>query len=161
MNRKHVVVHGATCKCQFSVEPKTDILEVRSQSKHFANDKDADKKLIANTKDIGKTLKANTFGKCKKQPSGNDYLPCQAVITEWQNFYKKVTLSNQGKILIETSTASCAIGGKGSISILKHGQKAEISIQNVMRAKPVISNILNPLVNMKEFQNDLIDDDIL
>ncbi|ELY2018670.1 DUF4280 domain-containing protein, partial [Flavobacterium psychrophilum] len=50
MAEKHIVVHGATVKCKFSVEPKTDKLEVKSQSKHYANDKDASKKLIATDK---------------------------------------------------------------------------------------------------------------
>jgi hypothetical protein len=34
---------------------------------------------------------------------GSSYKPCQAVITEWKGFYDKVTLSNQGKILLEDS----------------------------------------------------------
>ena len=68
MAKKHLVVQGATIKCIFSVEPKTDILKVKSQNKHFANDKDAESKLIASTKEIGQTLEKNTFGKCKNNP---------------------------------------------------------------------------------------------
>ncbi|SHH00532.1 hypothetical protein SAMN05444388_105355, partial [Flavobacterium johnsoniae] len=61
--KKHVVVDGALCKCKFSEDPKaTDILLVKSQKKHFANDKGADKKLIATTKDVNQTLKKGTFG---------------------------------------------------------------------------------------------------
>ena len=140
---KHIVVQGATCKCKFSVEPKTDVLKVKTQSKHYANDKEGSEKLIATTKDIGQTLEANTFGKCKKQPMGSDYKPCQAVITEWKDFYEKVTLSNQGKILLEDSKATCPIGGPDCIEITKHGQKAEVSKQNVKKANPVIHNQLN------------------
>jgi hypothetical protein len=38
MAKKHLLVQGATLKCIFSIEPKIDILKVKSQNKHFAND---------------------------------------------------------------------------------------------------------------------------
>lgn len=44
MSKKYVVVNGATLKCQFNVEKKTDVLKVKSHQKHFANDKEAQKK---------------------------------------------------------------------------------------------------------------------
>jgi len=154
MSEKHVVVSGATCKCNFSVEPKTDILQVKSQSKHFANDKNAEKKLIATDKEIGQTLKANTFGKCKKQPAGNDYLPCKAVIIKWSGFYEKITLSNQGKILVENSKATCPIGGPDCIVITKHGQKAEISKQQLLRSDREILRQINPLIDLDDFEDE-------
>ncbi|MBF4505749.1 DUF4280 domain-containing protein [Flavobacterium sp. JLP] len=151
MSGKHVVVQGATLKCKFSVEPKTDILKVKTQKKHYANDKDAEKKLIATDKEIGQTLEKNTFGKCKMQPNGHgDYLPCQAVITKWSGFYEKVTLSNQGKILLEDSKATCPIGGSDCITVDKHGQKAEVSKQNVKNANPAVQKQINPLVDITE-----------
>ncbi|GEM56128.1 hypothetical protein B0A58_02470 [Flavobacterium branchiophilum NBRC 15030 = ATCC 35035] len=160
MSEKHIVVQGATVKCNFSVEPKTDVLKVKTQTKHYANDKEGSEKLIATTKDIGQTLEANTFGKCKKQPLPfGQYKPCQVVITEWAAFYNKVTLSNQGKILLEDSKATCPIGGPDCIEITKHGQKAEVSKQNVKKANPVIHNQLNPLVNMSEFQESMENED--
>ena len=156
MAEKHFVVQGATVKCKFSVEPKTDILKVKSQSKHYANDKEGQDKLIATDKEIGQTLEKNTFGKCKKQPNGSgDYLPCQAVITKWSGFYEKITLSNKGKILLEDSKGTCPMGAPDCIVIDKHGQKSEVSKQNVMKANVRISNQLNPLVNMKAFQNEI------
>ena len=104
---------------------------------------DGAEKLIATTKDIGQTLEANTFGNCKLQPMGSSYKPCQAVITEWKGFYEKVTLSNQGKILLEDSKATCPIGGPDCITIKKHGQIAEVSQQNVKNAdKQVLAEIL-------------------
>jgi Domain of unknown function (DUF4280) len=147
MSEKHVVVQGATCKCKFSVEPKTDKLKVLSQKKDYANDKDASKKLIATDKEIGQTLEKNTFGKCKMQPTGNNFLPCMAVITKWSNFYKDVTLSNGGKILTEDSKATCPIGGPDCISIDKHGQKTQGSAQNSKNANKDVQTQLNPLVN--------------
>jgi hypothetical protein len=147
MSEKHVVVQGATCKCKFSVEPKTDKLKVLSQKKDYANDKDASKKLIATDKEIGQTLEKNTFGKCKMQPTGNNFLPCMAVITKWSNFYKEVTLSNGGKILTEDSKATCPIGGPDCITIDKHGQKTQGSAQNSKNANKDVQTQLNPLVN--------------
>jgi hypothetical protein len=145
MAEKHIVVQGATCICKFSEDPsKTDVLKVKTHSKHYANDKDGAEKLIATTKEIGQTLEANTFGKCKKQPLGfGQYKPCQAVITEWKNFYEKVTLSNQGKILLEDSKATCPIGGPDCITIKNHGQTAEASQQNLKNAdKQVLAELL-------------------
>lgn len=146
MSEKHVVVHGATCKCKFSVEPTTDILQVNSQKKHFANDKGANKKLIATTKELEQTLQKNTFGKCQKQPSGSDYLPCVAVIKQWTGFYDKITLSNQGKILTEDSKATCPIGGPDCIEITKHGQKAEVGQQQMKKEDQEVMKQINPLL---------------
>ncbi|OXB10959.1 hypothetical protein B0A81_03070 [Flavobacterium plurextorum] len=160
MSEKHAVVQGASLKCKFSVEPKIDILKVKSQQKHYANDKDADKKLLATDKEIGQTLEKNTFGKCKMQPNGNgDYLPCQAVITKWSGFYEKVTLSNIGKILLEDSKATCPIGGADCITVDKHGQKAEVSKQNAKKAKPQVNNQLNPMVDTAKFKESLEESD--
>lgn len=150
MSEKHIVVQGAECKCKFSVEPKIDKLKVLSQTKDYANDKDASKKLIATDKEIGQTLEKNTFGKCKLQPTSSDYLPCKAVITKWSGFYEKVLLSNQGKILLEDSKATCPIGGPDCISITKHGQKSEGSSQNAQNANEDVQSQLNPMVDIKK-----------
>lgn len=154
MSEKHVVVNGATCKCKFSVDPQTDILQVKSQSKHFANNKEADKKLVATTKELGQTMQKNTFGQCKKQPTGNSYLPCKTVVTKWSGFYEKVTLSNQGKILVENSKATCPIGGSDCIEITKHGQKAEVGKQQMQKADQDVVKQINPLLNLDELDED-------
>jgi hypothetical protein len=162
MSEKHIVVQGATLKCKFSVDPKTDILKVKSQEKHYANDKDAEKKLIATDKEIGQTLEKNTFGKCKMQPNGSgDFLPCQASITKWSGFYEKVTLSNQGKILVEDSKGTCPIGGPDCIEVDKHGQKAEAGKQNFKEADPEMHSQINPMVDMGTFQANLDDNDVI
>jgi hypothetical protein len=163
MSEKHVVVQGATLKCKFSVEPKTDTLKVKSQEKHYANDKDAANKLIATDKEVGQTLEKNTFGKCKMQPNGSgDYLPCQAVITKWSGFYEKVTLSNKGKILLEDSKGTCPIGGADCITVDKHGQKAELSKQNLKNANADVLKQINPMVDIKElFAAEYTDEGII
>ncbi len=143
MAEKHVVVQGAVCQCKFSVEPKTDKLKVKTQSKNYANDKDGNEKLIASDKDIGQTMEKNTFGKCKKQPTGSDYLPCQINITKWSGFYEKIILINQGKALLEDSKATCPMGAPDCITIKDHGQTSEVTNKNVENSKPeVLSEIL-------------------
>lgn len=65
MAEKHIVVQGAVCKCQFG--QLVDKIKVLSHKKHYANDKDASKKLIVTTNEIGgATLEKNTFGNCPK-----------------------------------------------------------------------------------------------
>jgi hypothetical protein len=154
MAEKHVVVQGATCVCKHSETPKTDVLKVKTHTKHYANDKEGSNKLIATTKEIGQTLEANTFGKCKLQPMGSSYKPCQAVITVWEDFYEEVTLSNQGNILLENSKATCPIGGPGCITIKDHGQRAEASQQNFKNANKDVHKQINPLVNPEEMYKD-------
>jgi len=152
---KYVAVHGATLKCKFAeIGEVTDILQVKSHSKHFANDKGTNNKLIATTKEIGQTLKKNTFGNCKLQPTGSNYKPCQVIIQEWKHFYEKITLSNQGKILTEDSKATCPIGGPDCITVLKHGQKAEVGKQQMQKADRDILKQINSLLEI-----DVLDDE--
>ena len=157
MAEKHFVVQGAICQCKFSVEPKTDKLKVKTHSKHYANDEDAEKKLIATDKEIGQTLEKNTFGKCKKQPNGSgDYLPCQAVITKWSGFYENTHLSNKGKILLEDSKATCPIGGPDCITIKDHAQTSEVTKQNAKNSKPEVLNEILPGVNFSDIGNAIL-----
>jgi hypothetical protein len=155
MSAKHIVVQGATVKCLYSVEPNTDKLKVLSQSELYANDKQGSDKLIATTKEIGQTCEKNTFGKCKLQPNGSgDFLPCQCVIQEWIEYYKNLTLSNNGKALTEDSKATCPIGGSGCISIEKHGQKAEGSKQQSRKSDDTAITAVNPVADNKKIKED-------
>lgn len=144
MAEKHLVVQGATCLCNFGTSP--DKLKVLTHQREYANDKDSEKKLIASTKDIGSTMEKNTFGSCSKQNNK----ACTAVVSEWSGFYEKTTLTNGGKILLEDSKATCPVGGKDCIKILEHGQTAEASQANAERAKPEVTKILNPAVDMDD-----------
>ena len=148
MAEKHIVVQGAICKCQYGQAP--DTLKVLSHDKEYANDKDASKKRIATTKEIGgATLEKNTFGNCLKI-GGNPPPPCKPVITEWKDFYNKVTLSNGGNILLEDSKAVCAIAGTPCIEIIDHGQRTEASAQNFKNTNKEIQRQINPLVTPEE-----------
>ncbi len=145
MAEKHVVVQGAICKCQFGNMP--DKLKVLSHKKEYANDKAGSQKLIATTKEIGATtFEKNTFGNCLKM--GTPPPPCKPMVTEWKDFYKDVTLSNGGNIILEDSKAVCAIAGTPCISVLNHGQMTEPSGQNFKNANADVQKQLNPLVNV-------------
>jgi len=148
MAEKHYVVHGATCQCKFSESPQaTDVVQVKTHSKHYANDSEGKEKLIATSKEIGQTMKKNTFGNCKMQPAGNSFLPCQAVITKWSGFYEKVTFSNKGNPLLEDSKATCPIGGSDCITIKDHGQTADLSKKNIEQGSPEVLFELLPGLN--------------
>ncbi|WP_395077678.1 DUF4280 domain-containing protein [Flavobacterium sp.] len=147
MAEKHYAVQGATCQCKFSESPQTDILKVKTQTKAFAND-NGEEKLVATTKEIGKTLEKNTFGKCKMQPSSSGFLPCQVVITQWTGFYEKVTYEeNKGNPLLESSKATCPIGGPDCITIKNHGQTAAMTQKNSESSDPDVLKEILPGVN--------------
>lgn len=150
MSDKHLVVQGATLQCKYGTMP--DKLVVKTQSRHYTNDKDAKSKLTATDKDLGQTLEKNSFGLCKLQPlPGGGYKPCQAVITKWSGAYEKVTIEdNGGHVLTEDSKATCPIGGPDCISITNHGQTAELSQQNIDNARPEVLTSLLPFVKLKE-----------
>ena len=151
MSEKHLVCQGALCKCNFGTTP--DTLKVLTQTKHFINDKEGSNKLMATNMDIGaSTFEKNTFGPCKMQPiPGGGFKPCQIVVTAWSGFYDKITLADKnGKALLEDSKATCPIGGKDCITIINHGQIAEVSQQNVENADKEVLADLFPFVDMRE-----------
>lgn len=151
MSEKHYVVQGAICQCTLSVNPQTaDRLMVKTHNKHFGNERETSKKLIATTKELGASLQNNTLGKCKNQPYGNDFLPCTVDITEWNDFKEKITMSNQGQKLLEDSTATCSHGTPGCIKIVDHGQIAEPSEQNFKNINPMLHNLINPMVDVRD-----------
>jgi len=153
MSEKHAVVQGAMCKCQFGDFP--DKLKVLSQTKNYANDSKGSQKLVASTMEIGgATFEKNTFGQCKLQPTGSSFKPCQIVITKWDNVYEKVTLSNQGKILLENSKANCVISGSPSISIINHGQTAEGSVSDTDDADKDAQTQINPMVDITDVNDE-------
>lgn len=139
---KIILVHGAICKCQFGTTP--DILQVKTQKKHYANDNTASQQLIATDREIEQAFLAGTFGSCKMMNNN----PCKSVISQWINFYDKVTLSNGGKILTNESKAICPMGGGSPcIEVVHHGQQAVPSAENMVKAKEEIHSQINPFLN--------------
>lgn len=152
MSEKHFVVQGATCKCKFAQDgSKTDKIKVKTHKKHFGNEKETSEKPLATTKELGQTLEKNTFGNCLKQPLGNNqYNVCLVDITKWNSVHEKVTLSNQGKILLENSKATCSFGAPNCIEIINHGQITEPGEQNFKNMNPMVHNLINPMVDVRE-----------
>ena len=148
MPEKHLVCHGALCQCNFGTAP--DKLAIKTHSKEYINDKEGTKKMIASDKDIGKTFEKNNFGNCSKLNNN----PCQVAVTEWKGFYEKATLEHGGKLLLEDSKATCAIGGPDCIKITFHGQVSETSGANLSNVEPETMEALNPLVEAQELQED-------
>lgn len=145
MSEKHLVCQGATCICQFGTVP--DKLLVKTQSKRYINDKEGSRKLMATHVDIGKTFEKNSFGSCAKMNNN----PCQVTITQWSGYYQNITLEdNSGKALLEDSKATCPIGNPDCITIINHGQTAEISQQNIDNARPEVLAEVFPFINLKK-----------
>lgn len=145
MSEKHLVCQGALCRCNFGTTP--DKLKVLTQSKRYINDKDGSNKLMATHKDIGKTFEKNTFGSCAKMNNN----PCQVVVTQWSGYYEKITLEdNKGKALLEDSKATCPIGSTDCITILNHGQTAEVTSQNVKNADKAVLAEFFPFVSISK-----------
>ncbi len=147
MSLKEKVVQGALCQCQFGTTP--DKLKVFTQKKYFVNDLSGSSKLAATHKDIGTTFEKNTFGSCKKQNNK----PCNAIVTEWSGYYEKEKYSPpDGYILLQDSKATCPIGGKDCISIIKTGQMGEPSQNNIKNADEDLQSHVNPVIDMRNYQ---------
>lgn len=146
MSEKHLVCQGALCRCNFGTAP--DKLKVLTQTKRYINDKEGSKKLMATNKDIGKTFEKNLFGNCSKLNNN----PCQVSVTQWSGFYKKITLEeNNGNALVEDSKATCPIGAPDCITIINHGQTAEVTQQSVKNADKEVLMELFPFTELGQY----------
>lgn len=153
MALKEKVVQGAVCMCKYGTIP--DKLKVLTQQKYYINDYQGSSKLAATHKDIGPTFEKNTFGPCKMQPTPGGYKPCQAIVTEWSGYYEKERYDPPGGyILLEDSKATCPIGGKDCISIIKSGQIGEPTKTNFQNADDELQSHVNPIVDMKLFDEN-------
>jgi hypothetical protein len=156
MNGKHYVVQGAICQCKLSETPVTDILQVKTQSKHFANDSEGKEKLIVTDKEIGQSMQKNTFGNCTMQMAAGKCLPCQVNITQWKGVDEKVTYSNKGKALLEDSKATCIKGVPDCIIIVNHGQTAALTDQNFENSSSQILSELLPGINLSDLEDEIL-----
>ncbi|MBL4745917.1 MAG: DUF4280 domain-containing protein [Flavobacteriaceae bacterium] len=139
----HLVCHGADCECQFGTTP--DKLSVSTITKHYINDSEGEEKLIATNKEIGLPFEKKTFGTCKFSYPNK---PCIPNITEWQDFYDKISYKeNGGNPLLEGSKSICAIAGTPCVSITFHGQVAEPTASNFEETEEEqeISQQINPI----------------
>lgn len=147
---KYLVCQGATCQCNFGTSP--DTLKVKTQTKHFINEESASEKLIATDKEIGTPFEKNFFGSCAKMNNN----PCKVAISEWSNFYEAIELvENGGKPLLDSSKATCAIGGKDCIKIIDNGQISKPGQINIDNADEHVVSSINPLVNMDKTDDNV------
>lgn len=80
--------------------------------------------------------------------------PCQAIVTEWSGYYEKEKYSPpDGYILLEDSKATCPIGGKDCIKIIKTGQIGEPTKRNFENADSELQSHVNPLVDVKNYES--------
>lgn len=148
MSLKEKIVQGTICQCKFGALP--DKLKVLTQTKYYLNDHEGKQKLAATHKDIGTTFEKNTFGPCQMQPTPGGYKPCQIVVTAWSGYYEKEKYDPPGGyILLEDSKATCPIGGKDCISIIKSGQMGEPTKKNLKNADEELQSHVNPFINIK------------
>lgn len=133
--------------------------EVSSHQKHFWNDSDGNADYLGVTED---DLQFNppgpSFGRCKLKPSSSGYLPCTYAPTgKWQKTYDKVQIMGK-KIVTELSELQCTVGGK--ITIKDHGQRGEMSRKNVKNADNKTVQHINPLVNMQDYKETVLESEI-
>lgn len=143
MSSGKIVCQGALCECQYGDFP--DKLKIVSTHKEYINETDGSEKMIATSMDVGQPFEKKTFGQCKLQPTSSGFKPCQIQLTQWQDFYEKVTLSNGGKILMEKSKAICPIAGSPCVSVTFHGQTASPASKQMEEADKEVHAMLNPL----------------
>ncbi|MDH6252773.1 hypothetical protein M2347_002500 [Chryseobacterium sp. H1D6B] len=154
---KHFVVQKGKSQCnQGDQFPEH---KVTVHTKHYWNDSDGVADFLAVTED---DLQFNppgpSFGKCKLKPTPGGYLPCSyAPAGKWQKTYEKVKV--MGKCCVtEISELQCSVGGK--ITIKDHGQRGEMTKQNVKNADTTMVQHINPLVKMDDFKETVEESEI-
>lgn len=142
------LVQGAVCACKFG--SSTDELVVKTQSILYLNDLNSEKRLAVTTTDVGATFKNNCFGSCDKKPNR---AACTAQITQWSGEETTQKVDGAGMLLTEQSKAGCPLGGADCISIVHHGQQAEVSSQNVDNCSEEVHSQINPWANLNKTYN--------
>ncbi|MEC5148206.1 PAAR-like protein [Chitinophaga sp. 212800010-3] len=145
MADKHIVVQGALCQCSFgSVSNKL----VVSGASEYINDHSGNLKPVASTNTTGNPFLPGAFGSCSFSRS-----TCMPSIIKWSST-GNVILSDNGKVLLENSTAVCAVSGAATISILFHGQTASLSHnQPITQTSLADITTLNPLFHTNNIKS--------
>ncbi len=128
--------------------------KVTSHQKHYWNDEKGKSDYLAVTEDdVRFNPPAVPFGNCALKNNQ----PCSfAAAGKWKKVYDKVKVLDKS-CLTEISELQCSVGGK--IKVMEHGQKAELSKQNVKNSSVTIHNQINPLVDLDELLEELEGDD--
>jgi hypothetical protein len=147
MAEEHVVVTGAVCKCSFGKMP--DVLMLLNNTSIHANDTIGPPKFMATIADIGRPFLLNTFGLCTKQYN----IPCSVMVTMWQNFSMDIIVDGTN-VLLENSSATCAFGAPGCITIVHHGQLMGLGASHFENADQESSQLINPPVDLRDVSDD-------
>lgn len=147
-NGKHFVIQKGKAMCDKGTSFPS--FKVTSHQKHYWNDADGkDDYLAVTEEDVMFNPVAVPFGNC----SVKNGQPCSfAPVGKWTKVCEKVKVMRKS-CLTEISELQCIIGGK--ITVMKHGQTAEITMANVRNADSRLMNMINPLFDFEEFRNDL------
>lgn len=154
---KHFVIQKGKAQCnQGDQFPQ---YKVTSHQQHYWNDSDGKPDYLAVTEDdLQFNPSGPSFGKCKLRPSSSGYLPCvYAPAGKWQKTYDKVKVMDK-KCVTEASELQCTVGGL--ITIKDHGQRGEMSKQNVKNADTKTVQHINPLVKMNDFKETVEESEI-
>lgn len=154
---KHFVVQKGKAECnQGNQFPQ---YKVTAHKQHYWNDSEGSADFLAVTEDDFQfNPPGPSFGQCKLKPSSGGYLPCSySPAGKWQKTYDKVKVMDK-KIVTEESELQCVIGGK--ITIKDHGQRGEMSKQNVKNADAKSVQHINPLVKIDDFKETVEESEI-
>ncbi|WP_082504960.1 DUF4280 domain-containing protein [Chryseobacterium sp. Leaf405] len=129
--------------------------KVTSHRKHYINNENASDDFLAVTEnDVLFNPPAVPFGNCSLQNNQ----PCTfAAAGKWKKIYKDVKVLDNA-LLTEISELQCSAGGK--IKVMDHGQRSELSKQNFKNVDEKIHGYINPLVDLRKFNNRLEEDDL-
>lgn len=150
---KHFVIQKGKAICDKGT--KFPNFKVTSHQKHYWNDANGENDYLAVTEDdVMFNPPAMPFGNCSVK-NGN---PCAfAPSGKWTKTYDKVKVMDKS-CLTEISELMCATGGK--ITVMKHGQTAEISKTNVRNADSRLMNMINPFMDFEKFKSDMEKQDL-
>lgn len=153
---KHFVVQKGKAQCnQGNQFPQ---FKVTSHQKHYWNNKESTADYLAVTEeDVQFTPPGPSFGMCKLKPTTGGYLPCVfAPVGKWKKTYEKVKVMGKS-CLSEISELMCSTGGK--ITVKEHGQSSSMNKQSITQADSKSYNLINPFLDLKEFQEGLEEPD--
>ncbi|WP_326982238.1 DUF4280 domain-containing protein [Chryseobacterium sp. MYb264] len=124
--------------------------KVSSHQKHYLNNEGHAPDYLAVTEnDLQFNPPAAPFGNC----SLKNNQPCTfAPAGKWQKVYTDVKVLGNA-LLTEISELQCSIGGK--IKIKDHGQREELSKQNFKNADAKVHQYINPMVDLRRFNEQL------
>lgn len=147
-NGKHFVIQKGKAMCDKGTNFPN--FNVTSHEKHYWNGADGKADYLAVTED---DLQFNPttvpFGNC----SVKNGQPCSFTPAgKWKKTYEKVKVLGKS-CLTEVSELQCFIGGK--ITVMKHGQTAEVSKHNFKTADIFFIRKINPFFDITKFVDDM------